>query len=313
MRFRTMITGLFGAALLAAIPAYAHETADAPGAGRVTIATSDVDRFYALYDDPALAAQPEVVAARYLATPSPGLAEFMVMRRITPEKLAAALGKKPQVFADARSCAANLPAVRTRLVAATDRLAQIYPAAKFPPITIAIGRATTAGTANAKGLYIGLEALCAAKFIEADDEDRFVHVIAHEYIHVQQPLAQVEDREESVLRAALVEGAAEFVAERMTGSVAYPLLHQWAKGREKELETIFLAEKDQKAIGSRWLYNQKGADGWPGDLGYWVGYRVAKAYYDRTSDKAAAIKAIVEMKDPAAFLAESGWTPGIAL
>ncbi|HWV61745.1 MAG TPA: DUF2268 domain-containing putative Zn-dependent protease [Sphingopyxis sp.] len=304
---------LLSIALLAATPAYAHESAEPHGAARVTIVTSDVDRFYALYDDPALAAQPAVVASRYLASPSPGLAEFMVMRRITPEKLAAALSKKPQVFADARGCAANLPDVRARLVAATDRLAQIYPAAKFPPITIAIGRATTAGTANAKGLYIGLEALCAAKFIEADDEDRFVHVIAHEYVHAQQPLAQVEDREESVLRAALVEGAAEFVAERMSGSVGYPLLHRWAKGREMELETAFLAEKDQKAIGSRWLYNQKGTDGWPGDLGYWVGYRVAKAYYDRAPDKAAAIKAIIEMKDPAAFLAASGWTPGMAL
>ena len=308
-----MMPGLLGAALLAAIPAQAHEAADAPGAGRVTIATSDVDRFYALYDDPALAAQPEEVAARYLAAPTPGLAEFMAMRRITPEKLAAALSKKPQVFTDARGCAANLPAVRTRLVAATDRLAQIYPAAKFPPITIAIGRATTAGTANAKGLYIGLEALCAAKFIEADDEDRFVHVIAHEYVHVQQPLAQVEDREESVLRAALVEGAAEFIAEQMTGSVAYPLLHQWAKGRETELETAFLAEKDAKAIGSRWLYNRQGSDGWPGDLGYWVGYRVAKAHYEGASDKAKAIREIIEMEDPAAFLAESGWTPGMKL
>ena len=120
-----MARSLFGAALLAAIPAYAHEAAEAESETRVAIVTSDVDRFYALYDDPALAAQPEVVAARYLATPSPGLAEFMVMRRITPEKLAAALGKKPQVFADARGCAANLPAVRTRLVAATDRLAQM--------------------------------------------------------------------------------------------------------------------------------------------------------------------------------------------
>ena len=75
----------------------------------------------------------------------------------------------------------------------------------------------------------------------------------------------------------------------------------------KELETIFLAEKDQKAIGSRWLYNQKGAGGWPGDLGYWIGYRVAKSYYDRAPDKTAAIKAIIEMRDPAAFLAASGW------
>src|SRR3546814_17342721 len=78
----------------------------------------------------------------------------MVMRRITPEKLAAALQKKPQVFADARGCAAYLPEVRARLVAASDRLAPLYPAEKFPPLTIAIARATPAGTANAKGPYI---------------------------------------------------------------------------------------------------------------------------------------------------------------
>ena len=299
------------AALAALLLGFGSHAAEAPP--RVAIVTSDVDRFFALADDPALAAQPEQLAARYLADASPGLIEFMALRRITPEKLAAALRDKPQVFQDARGCAAKLPNVRARLVAATDRLAQIYPAARFPPITVAIGRATTAGTANAKGLYIGLEALCAAKFIEADDEDRFVHVIAHEYVHAQQPLAQIEDREESVLRAALVEGAAEFIAEQMSGSVGYPLLHIWAKGREKELETAFLAEKDARAIGSRWLYNQQGADGWPGDLGYWVGYRVAKSYYNRAPDKAAAIKAIIEMRDPAAFLAESGWTPGIKL
>lgn len=302
---------VLGAALLWAGAGRADET-PAPGA-RVAIVTSDVDRFFALHDDPALAAQPDVVAARYLAEPSPGLVEFMALRRITPEKLAAALRDKPQLFADARGCAAKLGNVRARLGAATDRLADIYPAAKFPPITIAIGRGTTAGTANAKGLYIGLETLCMAKFIEADDEDRFVHIIAHEYVHAQQPLAQVESEDDTVLHAALVEGAAEFVAEQMTGSVAYPLLHQWAAGREKELETAFVAERDMKALGSRWLYNPQGKDGWPGDLGYWVGYRVAKSYYDRASDKAAAIRAIIEMKDPAAFLAESGWSPGMKL
>lgn len=299
------------AALAALLLGATSHAAEAPP--RVTIVTSDVDRFFALHDDPALAADPDQLSARYLADASPGLQEFMVLRRITPEKLAAALRSKPQLFDDARGCAAKLGNVRARLVEATDRLAALYPAAKFPPITIAIGRGTTAGTANAKGLYIGLETLCMAKFIEADDEDRFVHIIAHEYVHAQQPLAQVESEEDSVLHAALVEGAAEFVAEKMSGSVGYPLLHIWAKGREKELETAFLAEKDGKAIGSRWLYNQQGKDGWPGDLGYWVGYRVAKSHYDRAPDKAAAIRAIIEMRDPAAFLAESGWTPGMTL
>mgnify|MGYP003576466930 CR=1 FL=1 len=310
MRRTAMLTAL----AVGVISSPASRAADETGPpARVAIITSDVERFFALYDDPALAAQPDALAARYLAKPSPGLIEFMALRRITPERLAIALRDKPQVFRDARGCAGKLGNVRARLVAATDRLATLYPTAKFPPITIAIGQATTAGTANAKGLYIGLEALCAAKFIEADDEDRFVHVITHEYVHAQQPLAQVESKEETVLHAALVEGAAEFVAERTSGSVGYPLLHQWAKGREGELETAFLAEKDGKAIGSRWLYNQQGKDGWPGDLGYWVGYRVAKSYYDRAPDKTAAIKAIIEMKDPALFLTESGWTPGMTL
>jgi hypothetical protein len=280
---------------------------------RVQIVTSDVERFYALYDDPALAADPDALAARYLADASPGLEEFMVMRRITPERVAKALREKPQLFADARGCAATLGNVRRRLTAAADRLAALYHPAIFPPITIAISRGTPVAAANGKGLYVSLEALCAAKFFETDDEDRFVHVIAHEYVHAQQPLAQVESDSDTVLHAALVEGAAEFVAEQIGGSVAYTHLHRWAAGREAQIETAFLAEKDGKASDSRWVYNQLGTADWPGDLGYWVGYRVAKAYYHRNPDKQAAIRAIIEMKDPDAFLAESGWTPGMTL
>lgn len=295
-------------ALLMAAPGTAENSPP-----RVQIVTSDVERFYALYDDPALAADPDALAARYLADASPGLDEFMVMRRITPERVAKALREKPQLFADARGCAATLGNVRGRLTAAADRLAALYPQAIFPPITIAISRGAPVAAANGKGLYVSLEALCAAKFFEADDEDRFVHVIAHEYVHAQQPLAQVENDSETVLHASLVEGAAEFVAEQISGSVAYTHLHRWAAGREEAVETAFLAEKDGKANDSRWVYNQLGSADWPGDLGYWAGYRVAKAYYQRSPDKQAAIKAIIEMKDPAAFLAESGWTPGMTL
>jgi hypothetical protein len=302
------------AALLAGSAGHAADPAP-PQAGtpRVVIVTSDVDRFFALYDDPAIAAQPDVLAARYLAEPSRGLREFMAMRRITPERVAAKLREKPELYRDARACAATLGNVRGRLTATADRLATLYPAAIFPPITIALSRGTPVAAANGKGLYVSLEALCAAKFFEADDEDRFVHVIAHEYVHAQQPLAQVESDSDTVLHASLVEGAAEFVAERISGSVAATHLHRWAAGREAAVERDFLAEKDGKANDSRWVYNQLGTTDWPGDLGYWVGYRIVKSYYDRAPDKAAALKAIIEMRDPAAFLAESGWTPGMKL
>ena len=309
---RRIAWSILGAALLASSAGHAAD-ALARESARVAIVTSDVERFYALYDDPAIAAQPDVLATRYLADASPGLVEFMAMRRITPERVAMALREKPDLYRDARGCANTLGNVRGRLTAATDRLAELYPPAIFPPITIAMSRGTPVAAADGKGLYVSLEALCAAKFFEADDEDRFVHVIAHEYVHAQQPLAQVESHSDSVLHASLVEGAAEFVAEQIGGSVAYTHLHRWAAGREATVERDFSAEKDGNANDSRWVYNQLGTPDWPGDLGYWVGYRIVKSYYSRAPDKAAALKAIIEMRDPAAFLAASGWTPGMKL
>lgn len=62
---------------------------------------------------------------------------------------------------------------------------------------------------------------------------------------------------------------------------------------------------------SNWLFN--GTPEKPGDLGYWVGYRIAKTYYQRASDKRQAFREILEMTDPKAFLAKSGWYPGIQL
>ncbi|HEY1607337.1 MAG TPA: hypothetical protein VGF77_17240 [Allosphingosinicella sp.] len=38
-----------------------------------------------------------------------------------------------------------------------------------------------------------------------------------------------------------------------------------------------------------------------------------KAYYEHARDKRRAIREILEMNDPKAFLAKSGWYPGIRL
>jgi hypothetical protein len=61
---------------------------------------------------------------------------------------------------------------------------------------------------------------------------------------------------------------------------------------------------------SQWLYNQGNATGErPGDLGYFIGYRIAEAFYERTSDKRLALRAIIEVADSDTFLAQSGYDP----
>lgn len=278
------------------------------------IRTSDVDRFYALYD--ATGGKPDVARIQrdYLDHASDGFVAFIKMRRITADRIAATLAAQPDLYVKARGCAGQLPAIRTRLTASLGKLRTLYPEAKLPPVTLAIGRGKPVGVANADGVMIGLEALCAADFMVADPQDRFVHVIAHEYVHVQQAAAGSDDEKgATVLKAALLEGGAEFIGELMSGSVSYQHLARITRKREAEFEAGFLDDIDKPADGSRWLYNGLGTPDRPGDLGYWVGYRIAKAYYARAKDKRAAVREIIELRDPKAFLAASGWKPGIKL
>ena len=307
MRARALSASIACIAVVLA-PFASHAVAAVP-----EIVTRDVDRFYAIYDAAGGTPDAEQLQRDYLGKASPGLLRFAEMRRITGERIAETLHKRPELYRDARRCADVLPAVRTRLSVALDRLVHLYPQARLPAVTIAIGRGKPVGTADAGGVMIGLEALCGVDFFDPDMEDRFVQVIAHEYVHVQQPAAQVENPEEKVLHAALTEGGAEFIAELTAGSISYGHLAVWARGRENEIGRAFLADRNDKAIGSDWLYNGKGTPERPGDLGYWVGYRIAKAYYRHAADKQAAVRDIIEMQDADAFLEKSGWKPGIDL
>ncbi len=118
----------------------------------------------------------------------------------------------------------------------------------------------------------------------------------------------------SDVRQALREGGAELIAELTSSSVSNIHLQAWTKGRERDIEEAFLADIDGKDL-SKWLYNGIGTPEKPGDLGYWVGWRITKSYYQRAKDKRAAVRAILKVSgaDAKAFLAESGWSPGMTL
>ncbi|QGL97650.1 MULTISPECIES: DUF2268 domain-containing putative Zn-dependent protease [Stenotrophomonas] len=276
------------------------------------ILTTDASRFYALYDS--TSGRPSVAQlAGYLADGSTGLDELAKARRVTPERIAEAMASQPEVYAHGRSCLAELPAVKQRLVQVFGYLQAIYPQAAFPPVTIAVGRGRPVGLTSKSGVIIGLEALCAADFMNPDVQDRFVHVIAHEYVHIQQTgLTDFEpgDPRATVLRVSLGEGIAEFIAELISGNVGNSRHAAWTRGREVHVESAFALDVDSTDL-SPWLYNYKPGSQEPYDLGYWVGYRIAKAYYLQARDKRDAVRALIQQDNPKAILAASGWTPGM--
>ena len=302
----------FAAGLLAVAVLLSAGAASAAPKGP-QILTSDVERFYRVYGAAGGRPSAEQLDRDYLAPGSPGLHEFARLRNVTGARIAATIASSPKIYADARSCLAALPAVKRRLVTAFAKLSALYPDAKFPPVTIVVGRGRPVGITNPSGVTVGLEALCQAAFMNPNVEDRFVHVVTHEYGHIQQTGAQQDmnpgDPGATVLYMSLIEGAADFAGELISGDVGDQAPFAYAKGREAEIEAAFVRDQDKTDV-SAWLYNGPPTKEKPGvDLGYWVGYRITKAYYDHARDKRQALRDIFQMTDPKAFLAKSGWRP----
>jgi hypothetical protein len=279
----------------------------ADSAAAPIIETSDVERFYEVYDEANGHPTAEALQQRYLDPGSDGLHTLARMRNVTGESIAAAIAKRPEIYSKARACVEVLPRMREELEVALRKLKNLYPETRLPPITIAISRGKPVGVGGRDtGVQIGLEALCATHWINPDIEDRFVGVIMHEYAHVQQAVPFSELDNATVLSASLEEGAAEFITELTTGSISFSYMSALVAGREQEIETAFAADIDKTDL-SDWLYNSTPEK--PADLGYWVGYRIVKSYYQHADDKHEAIREIFEMTNPKEFLVKSGWRP----
>lgn len=291
--------------------ACASVLASAAQAAEPVIDTDDIALFYKIYDAAAGHPTADQLQRDYLDQGSDGLHILAKARNVTGARIADTLAKRPEIYVNAKRCMAVLPHVRERLQVDLQKLGELYPAAKFPPVTIAVGRGKPVGIGSpATGVQIGLEALCATDWMNPDVEERFVHTISHEYVHVQQVQSLSDDEHPTVLEASIIEGAAEFVGELISGAPGYTYFGPLTKGREKEIETAFAADEDKTDL-SRWLYNSTPER--PADLGYWVGYRICKSYYEHAADKRQAVVDILKMTDPKLFLAKSGWYPGIQL
>lgn len=273
----------------------------------------DVALFYHVYDSAGGHPTVDQLQHDYADKGSDGMRRFLSLRNTTPARIAQAIADHPQMYADAKQGLVVLPHARIRIATALTKLGTLYPEAKFPPVTISVGRGKPVAIADETGVMVGLESLCAVTYFDSNLEDRFVHVIAHEYTHVEQAIASpvlYNKEKPTVLEESLIEGAAEFMAELTSGSVSSVWFARMTGEHAKATETAFEADEDKTDL-SAWLYN--GTIDKSGDLGYWVGYRIVKSYYEQAADKRAAIRDIIQMKDAHAFLAKSGWQPGMTL
>ncbi|MDW7599408.1 lytic murein transglycosylase, partial [Stenotrophomonas maltophilia] len=195
--------------------------------GRIVIQTDDVTRFFNVLDASGGKPSADDLQRGYLHAGTDALRSFTDSRIGSMDRLADAIQHKPALFAKARTCATALPEIRERVAKALDRLGTLLPSARFPPVTVLVGRGNSGGVTTPDGVVIGLEALCNADWMQADVSDRFVHLIAHEYVHIQQPGAAADVAQPTLLYQTLLEGGAEYVTELISGQPANAHLRRW--------------------------------------------------------------------------------------
>jgi len=206
-------------------------------------------------------------------------------------------------------------AIKDSIRASFRRLSALYPEAKFADVYFLIGRMSSGGTTGPSGLLIGTEINArdpSTPVGELSPWERAVtgqikdlpHIVAHEMIHT---LQGPRSGPRTLLSSAINEGSADFLAELISGKHIINPAYTYGDAHERELWTEFSAAMDS-ANTSAWMYQgDRAPPGRPADLGYWMGYKISKAYYDRMSDKHAAVKEILLHTDAKAFLAASAY------
>ncbi len=281
------------------------------------IITRDIPNFWKAYDGlPAARTRDDslrVVRQEYLESASPGLEAFFRLRIQSADNILRALERMPRYYAAMRTNTLNIGRVEPRIREGYRQFRLLYPAVQFPDLYFLIGVFASSGTFTDEGLLLGAEMIAADETAPRDElpvwappADTSASAIAclaiHELVHVQQDYA----RGRFLLAQSLREGVANFLARLTVGCTgAAESAYSYGVAHERELWDEF--RQQMTGAYDNWLYNGHTSKDRPGDLGYFMGDRIAQAYYDRAAEKRQAIYDMLHIKDYGAFLEASGY------
>lgn len=243
------------------------------------ISWADVDRFWQAYDQLATAGTTAdslaIVETRYLAPATPGLRAYVEAAHATAADYLRVIHTHRRYLLAVRpamqAVGQQAPAIRR----AARHLKAMYPAAVFPDLYFAVGKLEVGGTQFGNVLYLGAELKCASAQPPLNELSAGMRggvspvtsvstACIHEIIHDQQQPGDVKTNLEGALR----EGAAEYLAFRLTGRLGAGEAFAYGRPHEAELRRQFAREADQTIVARWFLATPDAATGQPGALGY---------------------------------------------
>jgi hypothetical protein len=269
------------------------------------IFTADIDNFWTAYDSVLkvkdTTVQKRIIQELYLDNATAGLKIFMELRNHSAAKHLKNILRYPKFWVSLRPHTLQIKNHTAEIQVLLDRFRDIYPKFKQPDIYFTIGCLNSGGTTLNNQVLIGAEIGVADKTVNASELSDWlqqvfkvskdvVYLAVHEVVHTQQ---KIENSSADLLTNCIQEGAADFITEVLmqmplkTPYITYGLANEkilWEKFRTKMYGTEM---KD-------WLYN--GSNVTHADLGYFMGYAICKAFYDKTADKKKAVAEILSLK-----------------
>jgi len=247
----------------------------------------------------------------YFDSASAGLRAYDGKFHVGVDELCRALKSQPARYEKIGALLPALDSAATQVRAVFARYRTLDPDARMPDAYFVVGNGIAAGTTTrgpAPQILVGVELIHSTTGL--------TWTLSHELAHTQQSYPMWGSLtvgpmflRATVLRQAIVEGSADLVAELLTG---LPKRDAYAEAHEAELWRDFQRHMDSRDY-RRWFYNGRdsvGRGGWPPDLGYWIGYRIARSFFYRRSDSAGALHDILTIQDFHDFLARSGYDGG---
>ena len=285
--------------------------------------TSDVDHFWQAYDSVSLETDQErkiaLMQKLYIDKGTVGLKAFMELRNFDVESMVTSIQKYPKFWKSVRPNTLSIGNKGIEIDEHIQKFNKLYPNYRAADIYFTITPVKSGGTTKDSLVLIGTEIATGnamtdvsefpdkrlETFFKSQTENNIVPFCIHEYVHTQQLTEGL-----TLLGQSIYEGTCDFITELILGNDLNHSYLVYGKVHEDELKEKFKEEMFSEDW-SNWLYNGNKAET-VGDLGYFMGYAISKAYFEKAADKDVAIAQMIELnyKDLNAvtdFLDQSGY------
>lgn len=271
------------------------------------IFTSDIDNFWIAYDSiqktKDYSKKLNFINQLYIEKGTKGLKAFMKLENYNDTLYMKLIDEYPKFWASIRPNTFSIKNKAYELNIAITNFKKIYPELKDAQIYFIIGDLTAGGTPIDNMVLIGTEIVTGNPTIDVSEfkndwlknifanpsVDNIVSLNIHEYVHTQQRTSNSRQ----LLSQVIKEGSCDFITELVLGT---PLQREYISYGDLHFDNLKKKFKEEmfSMYFANWLYNgeQKGDSA---DLGYYVGYKICKSYYNNAKNKSQAIKDIIEL------------------